>query len=298
LRVIGDKGREAIALNNIGEIKLGEGHLAEARQTYEQSAKLFESRGEMSRSAYPLNGLAAVLLQQGDLAGAKKNFQLALERSQQAGEKPEIAQAAAGLADVAFAQNDLGEAKKQYQQALGLRKETSDVANAADTLVSLSRLAIAEGAGQEAVNAAREAVSGFKKAGMGEGETLAHAALARALLNVKNVAEAQREIAAAGSSFKQTHNERIRLEFQIQAATVAAATGNAAQQVTALQRVVADARKFGFVPAELEARFAMAELNQRTKNGAAHEQFASLKKDAEEKGFKFIATRAAARLQP
>jgi eukaryotic-like serine/threonine-protein kinase len=298
LRVIGDKGREAIALNNIGEIKLGEGHLAEARQTYEQSAKLFESRGEMSRSAYPLNGLAAVLLQQGDLAGAKKNFQLALERSQQAGEKPEIAQAAAGLADVAFAQNDLGEAKKQYQQALGLRKETSDVANAADTLVSLSRLAIAEGAGQEAVNAAREAVSGFKKAGMGEGETLAHAALARALLNVKNVAEAQREIAAAGSSFKQTHNERIRLEFQIQAATVAAATGNAAQQVTALQRVVADARRFGFVPAELEARFAMAELNQRTKNGAAHEQFASLKKDAEEKGFKFIATRAAARLQP
>lgn len=299
LRAIGDKGREAISLNNLAEIMLDEGHLPQARQTYQQSIDIFENLHEMSRSAYPLNGLAAVLFQQGDLAGAKKNFELALARSQAAGEKPEIAQAMAGLGDIALATNNLSEARKQYQQALALRKETGDVGNVADTLASLARLAVEQGAPQEAIDSAQQAVSGFQKAAMSEGETRARAALARALLAANKPSEAQRQIASAATAWKQTHNLVIRLPFQVEAARVSAANGNAASQAAELQKILAEARKMGFVPAEFDARFALAEVNlQRKRTSLAREQFSLLSKDAAAKSFTLVSSRAAAHLKP
>ena len=78
----GDKGDEASALNNIGNVYLGEGDVAAAERKYRDALEIYRAIGAKGLAANTLSNLGALLQGQGNLDGAEKLYEQALDMSQ------------------------------------------------------------------------------------------------------------------------------------------------------------------------------------------------------------------------
>ncbi len=124
----------------------------------------------------------------------------------------------------------------------------------------------------------------------------AHAVLADALLAQGKLDAARKEIAAGKPLAARTQQRLVRLQFEIAAAEVQAASGKPADLQAAtvsLNRVIGEAEKNGILATLYEARIALG--NAQVKFGNKEEGRALLtavEKDAVEKGFVLISRKA------
>jgi tetratricopeptide (TPR) repeat protein len=90
-RSLGDRGREAALLNNLGGIALARGRLAEARERFEQSLAQSEAVGDQRRAATALSNLGALAHYRGETDAALQHYGESLRRSRNAGDQPGVA---------------------------------------------------------------------------------------------------------------------------------------------------------------------------------------------------------------
>lgn len=279
------------ALTNMGEIRLDLGDSAGARQAYEESLATFRKNGEKMKSAYPMVGLGDVLASTGDLAGAKDQYQQALAVTRESGEKHESAIALSGLGTVLLHQGNLAEARKQYEEALVLRKELGEKDAVSDSRLDLARVSMEDGRAGEVEADLRKIADEIHVQKAPDREASGRALLAQVLASQGKLRDAQAQIAQCTGLTARSQHRGIRLQVQIAAARVQGVKQTDVA-LASLHGAIQDAKKFGFVNYELEARLALGEIEVRSGKASGLAGLEALEKEARAKGFVLIADKA------
>ena len=293
-RKTGNKDGVATTLNNMADMLFGRGDLAQAKQRYQEALSTFTEIGERNSSAYPLLGVAAVLTSQGDLAAAKMKYDEVLAICREAKDKHESAYALSGLGQVLAYQGDLTAARRSQEEALAIRKEIGEKAAQAESLLALADLALEEEHPTDAETAVRTALEEFQAEKLRDDEIIARTLLARALLMQHKDAEAAREIDLAADLARGSPTREVRMSYAITAARVRGARGGVAEAVKSLEGTLAEARRYGYLGYQLEARLGLGEMEIKSgRTATGRSQLGALEKDANANGFLLIARKAA-----
>jgi serine/threonine protein kinase/tetratricopeptide (TPR) repeat protein len=293
-REINDQSGIATSLAGIGAVLDAQGDSAAARKTLEQAVALDLAGGQANPSSDKLIDLGDALQHLGDLPGARSHYEKALTLTRAAGDKSMAAYALAGLGSLDLKAADFKQAHKDYEEALSLRTELGEKDTIGATRVAIAELAVEEGHPDAAEGPAREARDEFQKRHKGDGQTLAAAALARALLASGKNGDALKEVGNAVPIAAKSQNLSVQLAF----AVIRARTESASQQTgpakTILREALAKATRSGYVGDQLESRLALEEIELKSgKSAASRARLDQLQKDAKEKGFDLIARKAA-----
>jgi len=293
-REINDQSGIATSLAGIGAVLDAQGDSAAARKTLEQAVALDLAGGQANPSSDKLIDLGDALQHLGDLPGARSHYEKALTLTRAAGDKSMAAYALAGLGSLDLKAADFKQAHKDYEEALSLRTELGEKDTIGATRVAIAELAVEEGHPDAAEGPAREARDEFQKRHKGDGQTLAAAALARALLASGKNGDALKEVRNAVPIAAKSQNLSVQLAF----AAIRARTESASQQTgpakTILREALTKATRSGYVGDQLESRLALEEIELKSgKSAASRTRLDQLQKDAKEKGFDLIARKAA-----
>jgi len=293
-REINDQSGIATSLAGIGAVLDAQGDSAAARKTLEQAVALDLAGGQANPSSDKLIDLGDALQHLGDLPGARSHYEKALTLTRAAGDKSMAAYALAGLGSLDLKAADFKQAHKDYEEALSLRTELGEKDTIGATRVAIAELSVEEGHPDAAEGPAREARDEFQKRHKGDGQTLAAAALARALLATGRKGDALKEVGNAVPIAAKSQNLSVQLAF----AVIRARTESASQQTgpakTILREALAKATRSGYVGDQLESRLALEEIELKSgKSAASRARLDQLQKDAKEKGFDLIARKAA-----
>src|ERR1700733_1946788 len=294
LREVNDQNGIALSLTGIGTVLDAQGDSAAAKKTLEQAAALDLAGGQANPSSDKLIDLGDALQHLGDLPGARSHYEKALTLTRAAGDKSMAAYALAGLGSLDLKAADFKQAHKDYEEALSLRTELGEKDTIGATRVAIAELSVEEGHPDAAEGPAREARDEFQKRHKGDGQTLAAAALARALLATGRKGDALKEVGNAVPIAAKSQNLSVQLAF----AVIRARTESASQQTgpakTILREALAKATRSGYVGDQLESRLALEEIELKSgKSAASRARLDQLQKDAKEKGFDLIARKAA-----
>jgi serine/threonine protein kinase/tetratricopeptide (TPR) repeat protein len=293
-REINDQSGIATSLAGIGAVLDAQGDSAAARKTLEQAVALDLAGGQANPSSDKLIDLGDALQHLGDLPGARSHYEKALTLTRAAGDKSMAAYALAGLGSLDLKAADFKQSHKDYEEALSLRNELGEKDTIGATRVAIAELAVEEGHPDAAEGPAREARDEFQKRHKGDGQTLAAAALARALLASGKNGDALKEVRNAVPIAAKSQNLSVQLAF----AAIRARTESASQQTgpakTILREALTKATRSGYVGDQLESRLALEEIELKSgKSAASRARLDQLQKDAKEKGFDLIARKAA-----
>lgn len=254
-REIGNRNGAGVALFNIGDILREDGDLARAKRMYEESLAIGRETGDKSRMARALNGLGEVFCDQGDLEGARKSL----------------------------------------EEALAIRTQLGEKRNIARSQFFLASLAVEEGRPSEGELLAQKAVEELRAEHAADAEAEARAVLAQSLFAQNQQGKAQEAIAPAIELARKSQDREVRFSVNIISARVRATLGKHTEAGTSLEATLAEAKKYGFVGYQLQARLALGEIEMRSgKTTAGHVHLAALEKDATAKGFLLVARKAVA----
>jgi tetratricopeptide (TPR) repeat protein len=231
----------------------------------------------------------------GDLQSAKQSIQESLDIARQINNKSHVARAMANWAEILMAEGDLPQARKNLEEALQIRTQIEQKSDANATRLQLAALSIAEGNAVEAEHAGREVRDEYRKEGHHDDEIRADAVLLQALHVENKSSEAEEEASKVNLVVARSQNLRTRLSIAIVDAQIQADSGKWDEAVLNLASATRDAARFGFVPDQLEARLAHADIELRAgKVVAGRAELVALRKDAARKGFDLIAHEATA----
>ena len=297
LRETGNRMGVASSLNNTAVVLGDQGDLAGAKKMNEEALAIRREMGNKSGVAMSLINLAEVGYKQGDLAAAKRSASEALSLAREMDAKSHEAYALDPLGAVAAAEGDLSRARSHYQAALAIRETAGEKLTAAVDRMALAALSIEEGRAADAVGAARQAVAFFHAEHDDDAEAEARALLARALLAMRSVSEARQEIARAEMLVEKSQKVLLRNSIAVPAARIRAASkapADVAVAHRALESLLAAAVKRGALTSAFEIRLALGELEMTARNPAvARARLTALERDAQSKGFRLIARKAA-----
>ncbi len=110
----------ALAINNLGDLRLSDGDYARAGPLFEESLALLRSRGDTANLARSLFNLGAVALMLDRLEDARGHFQESLALGRAAGDKEDLAWCLLGYAGLAAASGDCRRASLLLGSAVGL----------------------------------------------------------------------------------------------------------------------------------------------------------------------------------
>jgi len=117
--------------------------------------------------------------------------------------------------------------------------------------------------------------------------------LARNLLAKGELSQAKAAADRAVSFSLQSIDRYPRFEATLAHARVLAASGSASAAISSLESMLAEAKKYGYLSYQYEARLSIGEIEIKTgKSALANAGLASLEKDAQASGFVRIAVRA------
>jgi tetratricopeptide (TPR) repeat protein/tRNA A-37 threonylcarbamoyl transferase component Bud32/TolB-like protein len=287
-REIGDRRGVARALHNAAVALKLQGELTQARSTNEEALSIRRGVDDPVSLANSLFGLADVVALQGELGPAQRMFLEALDIQRRVkGQRP-IGYLLYQLGDVALLEGNLAEAKKRHAEALELRTTLGEKGTAAESRLALAQLAIEEGRAAEAETLARDALAVFTEQKATDNQASARALLARANFVQGRRTVAQREAQAARALVRTSANTIVRIPVLITVGYLDGLIGGEVQRkvaLTALQALQREARERGIVRFELDAGFALAQLEARSSRDRARERLASLQKDARARGF-------------
>jgi serine/threonine protein kinase/tetratricopeptide (TPR) repeat protein len=294
-------------LVQLSSVLMDQGDLAGAKR---RLSELVISQ-PFSRS-YALWRMAEVLTLQGDLAGAKMRLQEALPTDI----GPADIGAAGQLVDLAhilYLQADLNGARKRLNEALPVIKQLPSIygedrnAEALELsfLLTDSELSIEEGHASRAEELVKRVLAKllaspdlspwYDRWDVWDTQVEAETRLAVTLIAIGKVVEARNEIDGITGVMAKSMSRRRRLDYEVAAARILAASGHPTEAKKKLEATLSEAAKYGFVGSQLEARLALGEIDMRSGGLAAGgARLAALEKDAQAKGFLLIAHRAAA----
>ena len=293
-REIGDKHSAAAVLNNMATRTYRQGQLEEAKKMLDEVLSTTREIGDQQRESMALYNLGEVLRWQGDLKSADKMYQQAEDLSKQISDQSGVAYALSSLGDVLTAEGDLPAAREKYNQSLAMRTHMGEKGNAAETQMAFDLLLIEDGHAGEAENSLRDVGTEFHNEGLTVDEILADGLLSRVLLAQKKVPDAEKEIAATHNLLPKSQDFSVRLRTSIVEAQVEAAGGKDEDAVRLLQETIASAKKSGYEGLQLEAELALGEIEIASGRAApGMNQLADVRKQAQERGFRLIADKAA-----
>jgi len=293
-REVGDKHSAAAVLGSIAARTLQQGDLQQGKKMVQEGLAASREIGDQERTGTALYNLGEVYRWRGDLKNARKMYQQAEDLSRQIGDQSGVAYALFSLGDVLSAEGDLAAARDKYNESMALRSQMGEKGSLAETQMALAQLLIEEGRGGEAENSLRQAHDEFRKEGLGDNEILSDLALARISLAEGKVADAVRLTSVAHDLLAKSQDFSVRLRESIVSAQVDAASGKSDDAIRSLQETVARASKSGYLGYLLEAQLALGELESASGKVAAGEALlADVRRQAQQKGFRLIANKAA-----
>ena len=338
-RETGDQRNTASTLNDLGNLLYDQGRLDDARRYYEQSATIYREVGNTQGLAGSAGNIANILDNQGDLEGARRLHEEAVALFREAGDKGGVARSTFNLGLILAAQGRLDEAQQRFEDALASHTERGYKRGIAFSKASLGELALARGdlesarrdleaslalreelgekvnvelsrsllglvaleAGQPVVaeSLARQAVRALAAQQQAEYEAIATALLARALLAQGKAGEALAAARRAMELAATSQRRDPRISAALALARAEGATGAADAAERRAEDALAEARRYGLVPQQLEARLVRAELAlRRARTPAARaealEQARALEREAQAAGFALLAGQAGA----
>jgi len=295
-RQIGDKLGVANELDNLGDELLALGDLEGARREYDKSMATYREIGHENGVCLTKGALGPVLLALGDSSGSISTSQQSVAICQQLGDRNKAAIALASLGKTLRIEGRATEARKDESEAVSTFEDIGDKQQAARSRGAIAELLLDEGKTVEAAEIARQAVDEFKSENAARDEAVADTILSQALLKQGNTVDARRAIDEARTDLSRSHDCEAELMVAIAAARVQAASSgpvNAKRAATDLREIARQASSIRWVPYELEARLALAEIevdsddrvNGRTLLEALH-------KEAIDRGLGLIAVEA------
>lgn len=216
---VGDKGRLALALDNLCDTQLQTGEVAEARKSCERSLQLMVETSDKEGEARTRQSFADVLLAAGDLPGAEKYYQQALRSEQELGAQADVTATQYSLANLNVEKRDFPAAEKLAQQSL------------------------------QSFLAAKDATN----------EVIARCILAQAYLGMHRKNDAEDQILKAKAHFHELQDPFSRATFSIQQATVENTPKPSEAAISELKKIEAEMKHVGSLQLALEARFARAQ---------------------------------------
>ena len=296
---MGSSEGEAAAHINLADVLRDQGNLAAARQHAEAALRLLREIGHSRGTGFALSKLGLLLVDQGDLPGAQAAFRELSEMAQTTGLKVLQADSASGLAYLQMLHGNLAAAHKGQVEALTLREQSSDSYDKAESRLAVAQLALEEGDAPAAESDARLAAEQLNVFHIRDAEALARATLARALVAQGHAAAAQHELRQALALTAASENRWSRLAVRIVAGRVAAESGRFAEARQTLTAARDEASSLGLWVHRLDATLALGQLELRHGDPRVGQLLLeALRREAGDKGFRLVAGRAAALLEP
>ena len=291
-RRVSSRSDEIETLRMLCVISFSQGNLLAARKDCERGIAEAREIGDTNGEFGNRYVMAWVLLYEGKLNSAEENLNGLLKASRENGHKTYEMSLADLSGYLYVASGELQRARDSYNQMLAMSNgdrfvESYPRMNSAEVSLEL-------GMPNEAEALSREALEEFRKAQWVSDELVARSLLVDALLAQGKTEDARRELVIAQSVMPKTQAAEPRFRFQVASAGVAAASGKPGEAKRQLEMALGQAIKIGFVPLQFEARLALAELEMKSGNAATgRARLEVLERDANAKGFKLIAQKAA-----
>jgi len=297
-REIGNVNDAGLELMNIALILQQQGELAEARTMYEGSLAMAQQAEDKANQEMALVNMGGLLCELGDLLGCQKTLEDAASLGREVGEQNILAYAVVGLGDVLRLEGDLGGARRKYEESLATRNQLGEKEAAAQSRVALALVDMEEGKLDAAEHSAREASGEFHEQKALADEAAALIVLSRVFLARQQDPAAKQAIDRALLLAQASHSRDIHLSARIIAARIRAESGGLAEAIRELKDASAEARKFGFLDGDFQARLAIGEIEMQSGEAAAgRTQLQALEQDASAKKFMLVAQKAAAALK-
>jgi tetratricopeptide (TPR) repeat protein len=296
-RDIGDKDSEANTLNSIANVLADKGDQAGAKAKYEEALAAFRDTGSQFEIAMTMGNIGELYLDEGDLPDAKKMFEQALEIKRTLRNRHSEAYTLSALGELLLYEGDIAAARKAHEDALAIRTQLGERGTAAEDSLALARLKLENGHPEEALAAARKAMTDFHTQNRVDYESAAHALAARCLLQSGKLADAEVEIQQARKLVK-ADDHVAHLPVAIAGARIATASGDFANAKRLLGEALAEATKANLLYFQYDARLALGELEIKSGSMAdGRARLTTLEKEASDKGFLLIARKAASLLK-
>jgi DNA-binding winged helix-turn-helix (wHTH) protein/tetratricopeptide (TPR) repeat protein/TolB-like protein len=293
-RQVGDPVRGASMLAASAELLMRLGDLSEAQRRLERALEM-KRKGESRLGVAETLGLQAQLQGRlGNLALAKRltGEQLAIAR--ETGARPLIASALQGAARWSLIEGDFPGARRRLEEALQDRTSGGQELEAAAVRLDLAELDRLAGNPREAARLAAEVAEWYGRRGMGGYRALALARLAQALLADGRRAPAHTAAGQAETLAEAGEDLDLRLAVATATAPIRSAAGDAAAAQDLLRWAIQEAARIGDVAAGLEARLELGLLQRQTGDpAAALSTLQAVQREAEARGFRWLAKRAA-----
>jgi class 3 adenylate cyclase/tetratricopeptide (TPR) repeat protein len=291
---MGNKLGQAISLDNVANELTALGQTAEAHKKYEESRNIsIEIANKFVNTDVDLS-YGSLLHETGDIGAARQKFDEALSLAMQLGEQSYIAAAHAGSGDLLTDEGDLSGAEKEYESAIARFLKVGSKASVADARLSLARLSLEQSNPAGAFDLATQALQEFETEKSPRRQVRAYLVLARVLLAEGKAIAAENELQHAKELLRENQDQRLKLEFQNTGAMIAAKNPLTVTAATkTLVRSVTEAKNYGFVDYQFDARLGLGEIEMQSGTPDASAHLSQLQRDANARGFVLIASKAA-----
>lgn len=148
-RAAGNGRGAAAALRLMADQQGGEGHIAQARVTYQRALKILEGLGEHLDTAIILNNMAVGFTNEGNLDRGEQLYRQAKFHFEQVGDKRNSGTALGNIADIFYLRGNLPAAAKTYEQAIEVTTSV-DNGDPSYAMYRLADLKLAQGHVQDA----------------------------------------------------------------------------------------------------------------------------------------------------
>jgi eukaryotic-like serine/threonine-protein kinase len=296
-RSIGNLLGEAGVRMSLSAVYLDLGKLPEAETEAATAVRLSRQIGHPRSLGLALRKLGLVLVEEGRLGEAEAAYREMEDLAGRTAHKQLLADAQAGMAQVQRFQGKLAEARQNAGAALALWTETDERQQAAAGRLVLARLALDGGMLDEADRQANAAVDGYRALQLADGEALAREVLAEILLARRLTGPADREIHRSLELIETSQNKPARLRIAITAGRAAGLAGKNTATRRTLLCVRAESTALHLRLSQLDATFALAELDLRQGNPAGGRALQKLHDEAARGGFLLVAQRTRILLQ-
>jgi DNA-binding winged helix-turn-helix (wHTH) protein/tetratricopeptide (TPR) repeat protein/TolB-like protein len=160
-RAAGNGLGAAEALRLMADQQGGEGHIAQARVTYQRALKILEGLGEHLDTAIILNNMAVGFTNEGNLDRGEQLYRQAKFHFEQAGDKRNSGTALGNIADIFYLRGNLLAAVKTYEQAIEVITSV-DNGDPAYAMYRLADLELAQGHVQDAHRLVAQAMDSLR----------------------------------------------------------------------------------------------------------------------------------------
>ena len=297
-RSSGDPFLTAEYLASVGQTLALQGALATARSHLERALEDKRRVRDRWGASQILGTLSDLAYARGDLSLARRyaSEQRALAEQIRAALTSAAALGRQGRLEIAG--GNLPAARKHLAEALRLSSARGAALLATEVRLDLARLAWLDRQPAEAESLARAVADWYAARGMTDGQARALALRSEALLALGRAAEARTVADKAHSISEKSENLALQIEVVTAVGPADAATGGQRGALAHLRWATEEATRVGYTAAGFEARLILGTLQlQKGDARSGRTILTEVRRDAEARGFKGTALRAAAALQ-